>query len=59
MLRVLRTAFTILFRDRLSFGARVCFFVTVADVPLFHIGAPFWGLVFGIAASRLLERDDR
>ncbi len=59
MLRVLQTAFQISFRDKFSFGALTCFLVTVADVPIFHIGAPFWGLVFGLAASRLLERKDR
>jgi benzoate membrane transport protein len=59
MLRVLQTAFQIAFRDKFSFGALACFLVTVADVPIFHIGAPFWGLVFGLAASRLLERNDR
>jgi benzoate membrane transport protein len=58
MLRVLQTAFQISFRDKFSFGALTCFVVTVADVPIFHIGAPFWGLVFGLAVSRLLERKD-
>ena len=58
MLRVLQTAFQISFRDRFSFGALACFLVTVADVPIFHIGAPFWGLVFGLGASWLLERKD-
>jgi benzoate membrane transport protein len=56
MLRVLQTAFTASFGGRFSFGALVCFLVTVADVPIFNIGAPFWGLVFGLAASSLLER---
>jgi benzoate membrane transport protein len=58
MLRVLQTAFTISFKDRCTFGALVCFLVTVADVPILRIGAPFWGLVLGLAASWLLERDD-
>jgi benzoate membrane transport protein len=56
MLRVLQTAFTASFAGRFSFGALVCFLVTVADVPIWHIGAPFWGLVLGLAASWLLER---
>jgi len=56
MLRVLQTAFTASFGGRFSLGALVCFLVTVADVPMLHIGAPFWGLVFGLAASWLLER---
>ena len=57
MLRVLQTAFTASFRDRFTLGALVCFLVTVADVAIFRIGAPFWGLVLGVATSRLLERD--
>jgi benzoate membrane transport protein len=56
MLRVLQTAFTASFAGRFSFGALICFLVTVADVPIWHIGAPFWGLVLGLAASWLLER---
>jgi benzoate membrane transport protein len=55
---VLQTAFSISFRDRFTLGALVTFVVTVADVAVFNIGAPFWGLVFGFAASRLLERGD-
>jgi benzoate membrane transport protein len=57
MLRVLQTAFTVSFRERFTLGALVCFLVTVADVPIFNIGAAFWGLVFGLATSRVLERD--
>jgi benzoate membrane transport protein len=56
MLRVLQTAFTASFGGRFSFGALICFLVTVADVPLWHIGAPFWGLVLGLAASWLFDR---
>jgi benzoate membrane transport protein len=58
MLRVLQTAFQIAFRERFTFGALACFLVTVADVPIFRIGAPFWGLVFGLGVSWLLERKD-
>ncbi|HEY3074997.1 MAG TPA: benzoate/H(+) symporter BenE family transporter [Burkholderiales bacterium] len=57
MLRVLQTAFTASFAGRYSFGALVCFLVTVADVAIFRIGAPFWGLVLGLATARLLERE--
>jgi benzoate membrane transport protein len=56
MLKVLQSAFTASFGGRFSYGALVCFLVTVADVPIFHIGAPFWGLVLGVAASWLFER---
>jgi len=58
MLRVLQTAFTISFGGRFSFGALICFLVTVADVTIFRIGAPFWGLVFGLAVSLLFEREE-
>jgi len=57
MLRVLQGAFTISFSGQASIGALVCFLVTVADVSIAHIGAPFWGLVLGYAASWLLERE--
>ena len=56
MLRVLQTAFTTSFGGRYTLGALVCFLVTVADVPIHNIGAPFWGLVLGLATSRILER---
>lgn len=56
MLRVLQSAFSIAFRGRFSLGALVTFLVTVADVSIFNIGAPFWGLVVGFAVSWILER---
>ena len=58
MLRILQTAFVTSFRDRFSFGALLTFVITVANVPIFNIGAPFWGLVFGFGLSWLLERKD-
>ncbi|WP_372694662.1 benzoate/H(+) symporter BenE family transporter [Immundisolibacter sp.] len=58
MLRVLQGAFQSAFRGRCPLGAMVAFVVTVANVPILNIGAPFWGLVFAFAASALLERDD-
>jgi benzoate membrane transport protein len=58
MLRVLQTAFTISFRERFTLGALVTFLVTVADVSIFNVGAPFWGLVIGYTVSRVLERKD-
>jgi predicted benzoate:H+ symporter BenE len=32
--------------------------VTVADISIYRIGAPFWGLVFGLATTWLLEREE-
>ena len=58
MLRVLQNAFVASFAGRSTFGALICFLVTVADLAIFGIGAPFWGLVFGVAASRLLDRKE-
>lgn len=58
MLRVLQTAFQASFAGKFSFGALICFLITVADIPVLRIGAPFWGLVFGLAATWLLERAD-
>lgn len=58
MLRVLQTAFVTAFAARFSLGALVAFLVTIADVPLFNVGAAFWGLVSGIVISVLLERAD-
>ncbi len=58
LLRVLQSAFQVSFRDRFTLGALISFLVTLAGYPIFNIGAPFWGLVFGFVASWLLERDD-
>ncbi|MCP4328239.1 MAG: benzoate transporter [Alphaproteobacteria bacterium] len=58
MLRVLQTSFNVSFRGRFTLGALMTFLVTVADISIFNIGAPFWGLVFGFATSWILERDD-
>jgi benzoate membrane transport protein len=58
MLRVLQSSFVIAFGSRFSLGALVTFVVTVADVKILNVGAPFWGLVAGIAVAWLLERPD-
>ncbi len=59
MLRVLQTAFSVSFGGgKFTLGALVTFLVTVADVPIFNVGAAFWGLVFGFGISWLLERRD-
>lgn len=64
MLHVLRQSFVAAFSGKFALGALVTFVVTVTDlmpevrVQIFGIGAPFWGLVFGVAVSLLLERGD-
>lgn len=58
MLRVLQSSFVAAFGSRFSLGALVTFVVTVAEVKILNVGAPFWGLVAGIAVAWLLERPD-
>ncbi|MDP6345694.1 MAG: benzoate/H(+) symporter BenE family transporter [Alphaproteobacteria bacterium] len=59
MLAVLQGAFTTAFAGGgFALGALVSFLVTLSDVSILNIGAPFWGLVFGYLASVLLERAD-
>ncbi len=57
VLRVLQSAFVTAFKAEFSLGALVTFTVTVSGLTLYNVGAPFWGLVFGLAASALLERE--
>jgi oligopeptide/dipeptide ABC transporter ATP-binding protein len=58
MLRVLQGAFAIAFKGSFTLGALVTFLVTVAGIPIFSIGAPFWALVAGTLVSLMLERAD-
>jgi benzoate membrane transport protein len=58
LLRVLERAFVISFNGTFTFGAVVSLLVTVANVPIFLIGAPFWAVLIGVAVSWLLERGD-
>jgi len=58
MVRILERAFVVSFGGTFTLGAVVTFLVTVANVPIFSIGAPFWGLVIGYAVSWMLEKDD-
>jgi len=58
MLKVLQTAFQSAFRAQFSFGALVCFLVTVSGIQIASIGAAFWGLLAGYIASRLFEPAD-
>ena len=56
MLAPLQSAFVTAFRTDRALGPLVCLLVTVADVSLLGISAPFWGIVLGMAVSALLER---
>jgi len=57
LVRILERAFVVSFKGAFTLGAAVTFLVTVADVRIFSIGAPFWALVIGFAVSWALERD--
>ena len=54
--RVLEGAFVAAFSDRHTLGALTTLLITVSDMRLLSIGAPFWGLVIGVLVSALLER---
>ena len=58
MLKILQSAFTAAFQGKHAFGALISFIVTVANIPILNIGAPFWGLVLGALASYVFERED-
>lgn len=64
MLRVLQQSLAAAFGGTFTAGAVVCMVVTVTELipearfTLLGVGAPFWGLVFGILASLLLEPGD-
>ena len=51
LLKVLERAFVVSFSGAFTLGAAVTFLVTVANVPIFSIGAPFWAIVIGLAVS--------
>jgi benzoate membrane transport protein len=58
LVRILERAFIVSFKGGFTLGATVTFLVTVANVSILSIGAPFWGLVIGFTVSWALERSD-
>ena len=56
ILRVLQGWMASAFGGALGLGALVAFLVTMSGIVVFHISAPFWGVVAGMATSLLLER---
>jgi benzoate membrane transport protein len=57
LLRTLQAAFASAFGPAFPLGGLIAFLVTLGGVPMLNIGSPFWGLVFGVLASLLLERE--
>jgi benzoate membrane transport protein len=59
LLPVLRSTFVAAFSTgRFTFGALVSFVTTTSGVALFQVGAAFWALVLGTAASLAFEYQD-
>ncbi|OAT86384.1 benzoate/H(+) symporter BenE family transporter [Desulfotomaculum copahuensis] len=58
MLGVLVGTFKDAFTGRFKMGAVFAFLITVSGISLFKIGSPFWGLIGGVIASYLLEKED-
>ncbi len=56
MLRILQSAFENAFSPSFPMGGLIAFLVTLGGLPLLSIGAPFWGLAFGVLASIICER---
>jgi benzoate membrane transport protein len=56
LIRALQSWMATAFGGNLSLGALTAFLVTLSGISIFHIGSPFWGLVFGVATSWLVER---
>lgn len=59
MLTPLKNAFIAGFSGPFSTGALICFLVTVSELSLFGITAPFWGIVFGCLIAWLLDPKTR
>jgi len=57
LLPALQQSFVAAFTGGFPLGALVAFLVTVSGVSILNVGAGFWGLVAGLLASALLERD--
>lgn len=58
LLEVLTKSFSAAFSDKFRLGALFTFIITLSDIKLFNIGAPFWGLIGGTSIALLLERED-
>jgi benzoate membrane transport protein len=56
LIRALQSWMATAFGGDLSLGALAAFLVTLSGISIFNVGAPFWGLVFGVATSWLVER---
>jgi len=58
MFDVFGSAFRGAFTGQFKSGAVVAFFITVTNLSILNIGAPFWAIVLGVLTSLLVERGD-
>lgn len=56
LIRSLQSWMATAFGGELGLGALAGFLVTLSGISIFHIGSAFWGLVFGVVVSWLVER---
>ncbi len=55
---VLGNAFVEAFKGTHRFGSLACFMLTVSQITIWNVGAPFWGLLTGLMVSMILEPKD-
>lgn len=55
---VLGNAFKEAFSGKHRFGALTCFMLTLSQITIWNVGAPFWGLIAGVLVSAILEPAD-
>ena len=58
MFEVFGSAFKGAFNGQFKSGAIVAFFVTITNVSILGVGAPFWAIILGILTSMVVERTD-
>ncbi len=58
LLPVLLRAFVVAFSARFQMSALVTLLVTVSEISIWNIGAPFWALVIGLGVAMSVERED-
>ncbi len=58
LLPVLQKSFVSAFSGKFQMSSLVTLLITVSDITIWKIGAPFWGLVVGLFVAVSIERND-
>ena len=58
LLIVLKNTFISAFSGNFSLGALVSFLITMSDIIILNIGAPFWGLLGGLFIAKMYEKNE-